>query len=186
MRGERKTAGAGRCPPLSFMRYKHFMNYSLAGLILLLLWVQTLPCLFVRSGAAVLTVVPATAGMPVTIHFIHSVQKTPVWENLVVNKQKDGFVLQSTKYQSFGVGLPFLASEGTFHQEGDYFVMDGMERPYTMLSVRPGVGTELTLRLEDVEYRLYQMVPLGSRVDLYLAPYYQRFLEGVEANDGKT
>lgn len=175
MRGERKTAGAGRCPPLSFMRYKHFMNYSLAGLILLLLWVQTLPCLFVRSGAAVLTVVPATAGMPVTIHFIHSVQKTPVWENLVVNKQKDGFVLQSTKYQSFGVGLPFLESEGNFHVEGDYFVMDQMERQFPSLSLRTGVGTQLTVSVCSQEYRLYEVLAPGSRIDIYIAPYYTRY-----------
>ena len=151
-----------------------------------LVWQMTRPCFFVQGEKGILAVVPVYGQMDFSLQFIHSVQKTPVIENLKVNEKLDGFVLQSTKYQSFGVGLPFLASEGTFHQEGDYFVMDGMERPYTMLSVRPGVGTELTLRLEDVEYRLYQMVPLGSRVDLYLAPYYQRFLEGVEANDGKT
>ena len=44
-------------------------------------------------------------------------QKTPVLENLEVNEAKDGFNLLSTKYQSFGVGLPFLAEEGDFREE---------------------------------------------------------------------
>ena len=61
--------------------------------------------------------------VPLTIHFIHSVQKTPVEEFLTAHA--DGhFHLSGTRYQSHGVGLPFLPEEGTFRQEGDYFVLD--------------------------------------------------------------
>ena len=119
---------------------------------------------------------PAKPGESFSIRFIHSVQKTPVVENLVINDTQDGFILISTKYQSFGVGLPFLAEEGEFHKEGDYFVFDQMNRRFSSLSLRTGVGTELTLTLQDKEYRLYEQMPPGSRIDLYIAPYYKKFL----------
>ena len=162
--------------------------WILGACCLLLVWLWQLPCLFVEGSDGFIAVIPARAGQPFSIHFIHSVQRTPVEENLQINGARNGFDLLSTKYQSFGVGLPFLASEGSFHEEGDYFVLDGMQRRFPSLSLRPGVGTELTLRIREKEYRLYELVPTGSRVDLYLAPYYKQWLsyssERDEANDG--
>lgn len=115
----------------------------------------------------------ARAGMDIHLRFIHSVQKTPVEEFLTLSPDRNSFELLYTRYQSFGVGLPFLPTEGKLRQEGDYFIMDGMGRHYPSLSLRPGLGTELTVWIEGDEYRLYEMLPLGSRVDLYIAPRYQ-------------
>ena len=131
------------------------------------------PLLVVESEqGALLYAEKAYAGMPVTIRFIHSVQKTPVEEDLRVDEELSGFVLEATRYQSFGVGLPFLASEGEFRTEGDHFVMEGMERRFPQLSLRTGVGTELTLVLDGTEERLFEKLPAGSRVDLYvIAPW---------------
>ena len=92
------------------------------GILLGLGDVLSQPCLFVKAGGQRVAVVPAAPGTSFTIHFIHSVQKTPVLENLEINDEKDGFNLLSTKYQSFGVGLPFLAEEGDFREEGDYYI----------------------------------------------------------------
>ena len=171
------------------MRYqKKWLFITVLLLAAGVLWYLFRPCLFVRGEDQILAIVPAEKNMEFSLHFIHSVQKTPVLEILRVNEARDGFVLDSTRYQSFGVGLPFLASEGSFHEEGDYFVLDGMQRRFPSLSLRPGVGTELTLRNREKEYRLYELVPIGSRVDLDLAPYYKRwsayFSERDEANDG--
>ena len=107
------------------------------------------PLLVVESEqGALLYAEKAYAGMPVVIRFIHSVQKTPVEEDLRVDDEVSGFVLDRTRYQSFGVGLPFLASEGEFRAEGDFFVMDGMEE------------------------KLFEKLPAGSRVDLtVIAPW---------------
>jgi len=109
----------------------------------------------------------------VTIRFIHSVQKTPVWEYLSVNDQADGFCLHKTKYQSFGVGLPFMESDGTFRHEGDYFIMDHMERHFPQLHLRTGVGTQLTVTIDDTTCPVYQYLPDGSAVDIRVAPLYQ-------------
>ena len=136
------------------------------------------PLLVVESEqGAILYFERAYAGMPVEIHFIHSVQKTPVEENLHVDDELVGFVLDSTRYQSFGVGLPFLASEGQFRAEGDHFVMDGMERRFPRLSLRTGVGTELTLVLDGTEERLFEKLEPGSRIDLAVMPPWQWGME---------
>ena len=134
------------------------------------------PWFFVMADNRMIVALPAVSGERFSIRFIHSVQKTPVVENLVINDTKDGFILISTKYQSFGVGLPFLAEEGEFHQEGDSFVFDQMNRRFSSLSLRTGVGTELTLKVRDQDYPLYKQMAPGSRIDLYIAPYYKKFL----------
>ena len=133
----------------------------------------TRPLLVVESEqGALLYAEKAYAGMPVVIRFIHSVQKTPVEEDLRVDDEVSGFVLDGTRYQSFGVGLPFLASEGEFRTEGDHFVMEGMERRFPRLSLRMGTGTELTLVLDGTEERLFEKLPAGSRIDLsVIAPW---------------
>ena len=103
-------------------------------------------------------------------------QKTPVLENLEVNEAKDGFNLLSTKYQSFGVGLPFLAEEGDFREEGDYYVFDHMDRHFKTLALRTGVGTQLTLTVAGQEYRLYERYAPGTRIDLAIVPFYRALL----------
>ncbi|MGF6905781.1 DUF1850 domain-containing protein [Fusobacterium sp. PH5-44] len=52
-----------------------------------------------------------------TLGYVHSVMKTNVEENFVVNNEK--ITLKSTVYQSYGVGLPFLP------EEGDLEIIDG-------------------------------------------------------------
>ena len=108
--------------------------------------------------------VPARAGMPLTIKFIHSVQKTPVEEDLEFDGE--GWVVHRTRYKSQGVGLPFMESDGEFRREGEWFVMDGMDRRIDRLSLRTGVGTQLTLMLDGNELKLYEMFEPGTRIDL--------------------
>ena len=112
----------------------------------------------------IVSTVPARAGMPLTIRFIHSVQKTPVEEDLEFDGE--AWIVHRTRYKSQGVGLPFMESDGEFRREGDWFVMDGMARRIENLSLRTGVGTQLTLELDGNEIRLYEMFEPGTRVDL--------------------
>lgn len=164
-------------PPPFFFQID-MKKYSRAIFVLLLVsavcltyWLM-MPLVYISydGGGAGYTARP---GMDIHLRFIHSVQKTPVEEYLTVSDDRSSFDLLYTRYQSFGVGLPFLPTEGKLRQEGDYFIMDGMGRHYPSLSLRPGLGTELTVWIEGDEYRLYELLPLGSRVDLYIAPRYQ-------------
>jgi len=149
---------------------------ALAAAVLLVAFdILSAPALFLQAdGQKTLLVRQIRDAAPFTIHFIHSVQKTPVEEFLTAHA--DGhFHLTGTRYQSHGVGLPFLPEEGNFRREGDYFVLD-MERDYQELSLRTGVGTELTIAAGEQIIPAYEMYPVGTRIDLVVAPLYTYFL----------
>ena len=146
-----------------------------AAVLLVALDILSAPALFLQAdGKKIVLARQIRDEVPFTIHFIHSVQKTPVEEFLTAHA--DGhFHLAGTRYQSHGVGLPFLPEEGAFRQEGDYFVLD-MERDYKELSLRTGVGTELTITAGERTIPVYEMYPVGTRIDLVVAPLYTYFL----------
>ena len=146
-----------------------------AAVLLVALDILSAPALFLQAdGKKIVLARQIRDEVPFTIHFIHSVQKTPVEEFLTAHA--DGhFHLAGTRYQSHGVGLPFLPEEGAFRQEGDCFVLD-MERDYKELSLRTGVGTELTITAGERTIPVYEMYPVGTRIDLVVAPLYTYFL----------
>lgn len=149
---------------------------ALAAAVLLVAFdILSAPALFLQAdGQKTILVRQIRDEVPLTIHFIHSVQKTPVEEFLTAHA--DGhFHLTGTRYQSHGVGLPFLPEEGKFRREGDYFVLD-MDRDYNELSLRTGVGTQLTIEADGARIPVYEMYPVGTRVDLVVAPLYTYFL----------
>ena len=149
---------------------------ALAAAVLLVAFdILSTPTLFLQADEQkTILVRQVRDAVPLTIHFIHSVQKTPVEEFLTAHA--DGhFHLTGTRYQSHGVGLPFLPEEGNFRREGDYFVLD-MDRDYNELSLRTGVGTQLTIEADGARIPVYEMYPVGTRVDLVVAPLYTYFL----------
>ena len=141
-----------------------------AVIALTLLWTATRPRLAVIAEDGLLASCPADAGTEFSTRFIHSVQKTPVEEFFAVNDGRDGFVLLRTRYRSFGVGLPFLPTDGSFRREGDAFVMDGMNRPLPEIQFRPGLSTDLKITLPDEEILLADRVPIGSLVRVAILP----------------
>lgn len=146
-----------------------------AAAVLVAFDILSTPALFLQAdGQKTVLVRQLRDEVSLTVHFIHSVQKTPVEEFLTA--YADGhFHLTGTRYQSHGVGLPFLPEEGTFRQEGDYFVLD-MDRDYPALSLRTGVGTQLTIEAGGTRVPAYEMYPVGTRIDLVVAPLYTYFL----------
>ena len=146
-----------------------------AAVLLVAFDILSAPALFLQAdGKKIVLARQIRDEVPFTIRFIHSVQKTPVEEFLTAHA--DGhFHLSGTRYQSHGVGLPFLPEEGAFRQEGEYFILD-MERDYAELSLRTGVGTELTITMGDQIIPAYEMYPVGTRIDLVVAPLYTYFL----------
>ena len=142
-----------------------------AAVVLVAFDILSAPALFLQAdGQKTILVRQIRDEVPLTIHFIHSVQKTPVEEFLTAHA--DGhFHLTGTRYQSHGVGLPFLPEEGAFRQEGDYFILD-MDRDYSELSLRTGVGTELAIEAGGTRVPVYEMYPVGTRIDLVVAPLY--------------
>ena len=146
-----------------------------AAVVLVAFDILSAPALFLQADEQKTILVRQIRDeVPLTIHFIHSVQKTPVEEFLTAHA--DGhFHLTGTRYQSHGVGLPFLPEEGTFRQEGEYFVLD-MDRDYSTLSLRTGLGTQLTIEAGGERIPVYEMYSVGTRIDLIVAPLYTYFL----------
>ncbi len=108
--------------------------------------------------------VPAKKKLPLVINFIHSVQKTPVIEELEFDGEN--FILLRTKYKSHGVGLPFLESDGNFREENGIFIMDNMNRKIKNLELRTGAGTKLTIFLDGKEFKLYEILPAGTKIKI--------------------
>ena len=122
----------------------------------------TSPKIFVGTEHQAVIVVDAAQGLPITIEFMHSVQKTPVIEEL---EYRDGeFVLLRTRYKSLGVGLPFDAADGNFRREGDWFIMDDMNRRFKDLQLRTGKGTRLTVTVDGRRFELYKKFPRGTKI----------------------
>lgn len=136
---------------------------------IILLLILFFPCLFIRDMSGNILVKPLIGEAKLKISYIHSVQKTPVEEYLKI-KPFDDIELYETRYQSFGVGLPFLESEGDFYQDGDFYVMD-MEREFNDLALRIGKGTNLTIEVDGEVFPLYKTLPSGARVEIFTKPY---------------
>ena len=128
----------------------------------ILFCVTSTPKIFIGTESRAVAVVDAENNLPLTIEFMHSVQKTPVIEELELRNGE--FVLLRTKYKSQGVGLPFDASDGNFYRDGEWFIMDNMNRHFKNLELRTGKGTQLKITLNGREFDLYKKFPPGTKI----------------------
>ena len=143
-------------------------KFVIAIILVLLIFKLTEEKIYIAAeidgSQEIIASVDAKKGTTLVISFIHSVQKTPVIEELEFDGDK--FILLRTKYKSQGVGLPFMESDGVFRESGDWFVMDDMNRPIKNLQLRTGVGTELTVTLDGQEFKLYEKFPAGTQINV--------------------
>lgn len=119
--------------------------------------------LIVETDSGTCLAIKTHIGDTFSLRFIHSVHKTPVWENFVVNGA-DKLTLVSTEYQSYGVGMPSLPSEGTFTQKGDRFILSDFNRQFKDIPVRVGPEAKLTFYHQNNEYPLYEWLDHGALV----------------------
>lgn len=132
-------------------------------LVLLTYWWFLPLKIIVESESGSCLEIPTYVGDTFSLRFTHSVHKTPVWENFVV-EGVDQLMLVSTEYRSYGVGMPSLPSEGTFIQQGDRFVLTNVNRPFSRIPVRVGPEAKLTFVQREQEYPLYQWLGHGTLV----------------------
>ena len=130
--------------------------------LVIIVFATNQPKIFIGTQNQTVAVVNAEENLPFTINFIHSVQKTPVIEELEYRNGE--FVLIRTKYKSQGVGLPFDVADGKFYRDGDWFIMDNMNRQFKSLELRTGKGTQLTISLNGKTYELYKKFPIGTKI----------------------
>ena len=139
---------------------KKFLLVAVVLIILFLITAQ--PKIFIGTQNQTVAVVNAEENFQLTINFIHSVQKTPLIEELEYRNGE--FILLRTKYKSQGVGLPFDVADGKFYRDGDWFIMDNMNRKFKSLELRTGKGTQLKINLNGKTYELYKKFPIGTKI----------------------
>lgn len=138
--------------------------FSILACIVLYWWLTPLSIVVKTESGTCLTL-PVKPGETFSLRFIHSVHKTPVWENFIV-KDTDTLLLTSTEYQSYGVGMPSLPSEGVFTQLGDRFSLSNLNRQFRQIPVRVGPEAQLTLVYHEQEYPVYEYFAPGTLVTI--------------------
>ncbi len=110
------------------------------------------------------------------IEFIHSVQKTPVQEYFLV-RGKNELLLEKTIYQSMGVGLPFMASEGKLKTTGDgHFVLE-MHREYQTLKLRTGLEACPKIYFGSNILSIYNLYEPGTLVEIKVVKRYETWFQ---------
>lgn len=126
-------------------------------LILLFLFLVRLPFLILSDqDEKTFLYLPLTGEQTFSLYYVHSVHKTPVWENFKPGPGNH-LVLTSTVYESLGVGLPFLPGEGKLAIENGRFILSGLDRhfPEVNLEVTPVAGQALVYRDKHYEFNSY-------------------------------
>lgn len=97
---------------------------------------------------------PLAEGEQFTVSYVHSIDHLPIEENLEV---RDGeLVADSTRLRQFGAGMGQIPGQGTGRADGEWWVIEDMNRHVgPELAIRVGTASvDHRLRTPDAEVRL--------------------------------
>jgi len=89
------------------------------------------------STAEIIAILPVSAGDKFTIRYIHSVDKTPIFEEFRLDL-KQGLVLEKTWFTMFGAGLGHWPGHGDLSQDKEWITIDNIEQPLGSFILRIG------------------------------------------------
>ncbi|NLC76673.1 MAG: DUF1850 domain-containing protein [Clostridia bacterium] len=115
-----------------------------------------------ESGVVQLTL-PLDEGEKFTLSYSHSVHRTPVNEIFQVSA-KGQLMLVATEFTSLGVGTPFLPEEGELKEVDGKLVLEGLNRVFNQLQIRPHPLTKHCLLHRQGRYLLTDYVGAGTLV----------------------
>ena len=147
-----RSADAGhRRPRISALRWTGaaFVAALVVG-VLLPLW----PALRLTVDDDRMGHLPLAAGEQFTIAYVHSIDRLPIEENIEV---RDGtLIVDSTRLRQFGAGMGQIPGEGTGRADGEWWVIEDMNRDIgPEVAIRVGVAyVDHRLRTPDAEVRL--------------------------------
>ncbi|MBW2468309.1 MAG: DUF1850 domain-containing protein [Deltaproteobacteria bacterium] len=90
----------------------------------------------VKGGPALL-VVPLQPGERFTLHYYHSVENSPIWEEHSLDAEGRIFV-EEERYVKFGAGMGRMPGVGRMVRRGDYEVIENMQMPTGNFVLRIG------------------------------------------------
>lgn len=135
--------------PTPRSRRGRFTPAILGGSALLLALVLAMLLLPVRSVVEVSTndgVAGHISGDgPIWLSYVHSIDKLPIEEEITLDGGE--FVVKSTRVQQFGAGMGYASTDGRGYSDGDWWVVDDLDR---------SIGAELLIRVgpEGIDHRL--------------------------------
>ena len=100
-------------------------------------------------------------GAEFAIKYIHSVEKTPVWDYFKVTEED--ILLTSTKYMSYGAGLPFL-KKNNYIVENDRFIIKEIDTKLEQIPLRVSDYAKHELVVNDESHQLYQLTKTQNLV----------------------
>ena len=100
-------------------------------------------------------------GLEFAIKYTHSVENTPVWDYFKV--LEGDILLTSTKYMSYGAGLPFL-NKNDYQIENDKFVIKEINTKLAQIPLRVSDYAKHKLVIDDQVYRLYKLTATQNLV----------------------
>ena len=130
------------------------ITYATAGLFLTLIAFALL-----TGGGLELKIVPVKGGPPLlvlpmepgerfTLHYYHSVENAPIWEEHSLD-EKGNIYIEEERYLKFGAGMGRMPGVGRMVQRGSYEVIEDMHRPTGNFILRigsPGVDHRVLWR----------------------------------------
>ncbi|KXS45617.1 MULTISPECIES: DUF1850 domain-containing protein [unclassified Candidatus Frackibacter] len=141
----------------------HFMRNNNLFMIILIIVLVISSLLIVNSkwlvikeseSGKVIWQQPGQGTVKFAIKYLHSVERTPVWEYFAVKDDK--LYLTGTKYESYGAGLPFL-KQHTYVIEDDKFEIKNIDKELNLIPLRVSDYALHRFIINKQEYKLYQM-----------------------------
>ncbi len=132
-----------------------FFPFLVAGLIPGGLELRVVP---VHGGKALL-VLPLEPGELFTIHYVHSVEKTPIWEVHSLDN-KGRIFIEEERYLKFGAGMGKMPGVGHLVRRGEYEVITDMHMPTQDFVLRIGSpGVDHTVLWRGTRTNLSALAP---------------------------
>ncbi|SHJ39775.1 hypothetical protein SAMN02745751_02465 [Dethiosulfatibacter aminovorans DSM 17477] len=100
-----------------------------------------------------------------TMRWTHSVELTP-WEEIFRIDDEYNMILDRTRFQNFGAGVPDAVGTETYIEDG-YLTYGGIDQIVPILPYGISDFAKHTFIFKDMEYKLYEMVPDGDRINIY-------------------
>jgi hypothetical protein len=146
-------------------RPAHITVLTVAGLFFILLIVTgmipgglELSITPVKSEAPLL-VLPLQPGERFTIHYYHSVENAPIWEEHSLD-EKGRIYIEEERYLKFGAGMGRMPGVGRMVRRGPYEVIENMHMPTGNFILRVGSpGVNHTVIWRDTRSNLSAVAP---------------------------
>ena len=94
-----------------------------------------------------------------TIHYYHSVENAPIWEEHSLDKM-GAIYIEEERYEKFGAGMGKMPGIGTMVKEGIYEAIKDMHMPVGEFILRVGSpGVDHTIIWRDKRFNLSDIAP---------------------------